>query len=177
MSEYRKIDTVEATQRTSYRFWIALITLFAAWTLLIITPSVSAYGGVTGVSESLYSFFGNICHQMPSRSFHILGHKLGVCSRCFGVYFGLFLGAASFPLSRKISEVEPLPRIWLILSMLPIAIDWSLTYFGFWENTFFTRFSSGLILGIACAVFIVPALSELAQIYQLRQTRLSSENS
>lgn len=174
-SAYRTLEIVEATRKTSHLFWFALLFLFLAWSILIVTPAVSAFNGATSVSDPLYSFFGNICHQMPSRSFHLLGHKLGVCSRCFGVYFGLLAGTLSYPLFREISVVRPLPRIWLILAMFPIAIDWSLTYFGYWENTFASRFVSGLILGVACAVFIIPALSELAQIIHERRNRIVAE--
>jgi uncharacterized membrane protein len=176
MDAYRTIGTVKSIGRTAYYFWLALSVLFLAWLLLILTPPVAAAAGMTELSDGLYSFFGNICHQMPSRSFHLVSHKLGVCSRCFGVYFGLLAGALAYPLFREIAEVNPLPRIWLILAMFPIGIDWSLTYFGFWENTFFTRFVTGLILGAACAVFIIPALSELAQIYHMRKNRSQLEN-
>jgi uncharacterized membrane protein len=97
-----------------------------------------------------------------------------VCSRCTGVYFGLVLGFVVYPIFRKISETEPLPRVWLILSMVPIGVDWLLTYVGFWENTFFTRFSTGLILGTACAVYIIPALSEIALLVVQRKYRISA---
>lgn len=33
------------------------------------------------------------CHRELGRSFEILGHTLPVCSRCFGIYAGLGLGA------------------------------------------------------------------------------------
>ncbi|MBK7706025.1 MAG: DUF2085 domain-containing protein [Acidobacteria bacterium] len=98
---------------------------------------------------------------MPDRSFHVLGHKFGVCSRCFGVYFGLLAGFAIYPMLRPVDIIEPFPRFWLFGAMVPIGIDWTLTIFGIWENTFTTRFVTGSILGIACAVFIVPALVEI----------------
>lgn len=61
-------------------------------------------------------------------------------------------------------ESRPLPRVWLFAAMLPMAIDWSLGYFRVLENTHLSRVVTGLILGVACAVFIVPALIELAEI-------------
>ncbi len=86
---------------------------------------------------------------------------LAVCSRCFGVYFGLLAGLLIYPVWRRMEDVEPLPRIWLILSLIPISIDWSLTVFGIWENTHLSRFITGLVLGAACATYIVPALVEI----------------
>jgi uncharacterized membrane protein len=100
---------------------------------------------------------------MPSRSFFIDGEKFGVCSRCFGVYFGLLVGFLAYPLWRPIDTIEPLRRFWLFLSLIPMGIDWSLGEFGIWENTFATRLVTGLILGVACATFMVPALVEITR--------------
>ncbi len=145
-NDYQDLAFRERVGVTAGRAWLALLFVFAAWCILIVAPAVLAGTSLDGISQSLYSFFGYICHQHPERSFFIFDHQLGVCSRCIGVYFGLVLGVAGYPLFRQISEVEPISRIWLILSMIPIGVDWSLTFFGFWENTFLTRFVTGLIL-------------------------------
>jgi uncharacterized membrane protein len=68
-----------------------------------------------------------------------------------------------YPLWRPIDKIEPLPRFWLFLSLIPIGVDWSLGFFKVWENTFTSRFVTGLILGAACATFMVPALVEIAR--------------
>jgi uncharacterized membrane protein len=49
-----------------------------------------------------------------------------------------------------------------------MAIDWSLGFFGIWENTHFSRFLTGLIVGTACVIFIIPALIEMAQLLSNR---------
>ncbi|QQS40575.1 MAG: DUF2085 domain-containing protein [Acidobacteriota bacterium] len=145
-------------------FWGTVVAIALLWVLLIVgAPTAHAFGG-HAISESLYGFFGYACHQDPARSFHVFGEKLAVCSRCFGVYFGLFGGLLAYPLLRPMDETRPLPRVWLFAAMVPMAIDWSLGYFRILENTHFSRVVTGLILGIACAVFIVPALIELAEL-------------
>lgn len=145
-------------------FWVAVSAVSFFWLLLIVgTPLIEAAGDHS-LAAGLYGFFGYICHQMPDRSFHILGEKFAVCSRCFGVYFGLFAGLIAYPFLRPMDRSDPLPRVWLFASMAPMAVDWSLGYFGILANTFFTRVTTGLILGVACAVYIVPALIELAEI-------------
>ena len=60
--------------------------------------------------------------------------------------------------------------------MVPIAIDWSLGAFGIWENTHLSRFITGLILGAACAIYIVPALVEIFRLVtgKSKLKRLSS---
>jgi uncharacterized membrane protein len=73
------------------------------------------------------------------------------------------VGFLVYPLWRPIDDIEPLRRFWLFLSLIPIGVDWSLGFFGIWQNTFTSRFITGLILGVACAVYMVPALIEIAR--------------
>ena len=139
-------------------------------------PPVALAYGIESVSHPLYKFFSFICHQIEGRSFHLDGHPFGVCSRCFGVYFGLFAGFVLYPVWRRVDDIEPLPRIWLFLSMVPIGIDWGLGVFGIWENTHISRFITGLILGIACATYIIPALVEIFR-YKLLFRKSGSKGS
>lgn len=150
-------------RRQGLRVWGVgtLVVLF--WTLLIVAAPAAKSAGASSVADPLYGLFNFICHRIPERSFFIAGEQFGVCSRCFGVYFGLFVGFAIYPLWRRIEETEPLARFWLFLSMVPIGIDWSLTVFGIWENTQPSRFSTGLILGTACATYLVPAAVEIVR--------------
>ncbi len=152
-----------AMRRQAWKAWtIGLVVVFL-WAVLIVAAPIAKANGLTSFSSPLYHFYSFICHQMSERSFHVAGEQFGVCSRCFGVYFGLLAGFALYPLLRRVDEIEPLPRFWLFLSMIPIGIDWSLTVFGIWENTHVSRFITGLILGVACATFIVPAIVEITR--------------
>jgi uncharacterized membrane protein len=84
----------------------------------------------------------------------------------------LVAGLLIYPLWRRLDDIEPLPRKWLILSIIPMGVDWSLTVFDIWENTFATRFITGLILGIACATYIVPAVVEIVRNLSGQKKRL-----
>lgn len=156
-------------RRQAVRVWNLTLAVVFTWNLAIVMAPVARANGITGLSAPLYSFFSFICHQLPARSFFIEGEPFGVCSRCFGVYFGLFLGIVVYPLWRAIDEIEPLPRFWLFLSLIPMAVDWSLTFFGIWENTHLSRLITGLILGFACSTFIVPALVEITRNFTYRR--------
>lgn len=158
---YPSKETVSYFRKQAARVWLATLVVVTVWVLAIVSPSIFAANGLGSTASAVFNFFGYICHQIPERSFHFLEHQLGVCSRCFGVYFGLLIGVAIYPLWRKTEEIEPLPRYWLFLSLVPVGIDWSLGVFGIWENTQLSRFITGLILGLACATFIVPALVEI----------------
>ena len=145
------------------RVWMVGLAVVLVWVLLIVAAPLLKANGFVSISSPLYHFFSYICHQISERSFHVEGEPFGVCSRCFGVYFGLVAGFVIYPLWRNIAEIEPLPRFWLFASMIPIGIDWSLTIFGIWENTHLSRFVTGLILGVACATYIVPAIVEITR--------------
>jgi uncharacterized membrane protein len=152
---------LEKTRKMSLAAWAVLSFVALAWIAVIIGAPVAESSGLTGFSRPVYHFYSYICHQIPERSFSIFGYPFAVCSRCFGFYAGFLLGMVFYPLFFKIENVEPLPRFWLFLAMIPMGIDWSLGFFHIWENTHLSRAITGIILGAACAVFIVPALAEL----------------
>lgn len=164
-AHYVSKDLARYFRSQAYKIWGVTAAIVFVWVAATVLPALSP-GGVGG---PVYSFFSYICHQIPDRSMHIDGHPLAVCSRCFGVYFGLLAGLAAYPLWRRVDEIEPLPRTWLFLSLVPIGIDWSLTVFGIWENTHLSRFLTGTILGSACAIYIVPAAVEIGRNMSLRR--------
>ena len=166
---YVPVGVLARFRKQAVRVWIVTALVVLAWNLLIILAPVGRANGLTVLSTPLYSFFSFICHQQPARSFFIEGEPFGVCSRCLGVYFGLFLGVVIYPVWRPVDEIEPLPRYWLFLACIPMAVDWSLTFFGIWENTQFSRLITGLILGFACSTFIVPAVVEITRNFTWRR--------
>ena len=157
-------------KRQAVKAWAASAAVVGFWVILTIAAPLAKAEGVTAVSAPLYHFFSFICHQIPERSLHVAGFQLAVCSRCFGVYFGLLAGILAYPLWRSIDEIDPLPRIWLFLSLIPISVDWSLTVFGIWENTHLSRFVTGSLLGFACATYIVPAVVEITRNFTVRRS-------
>lgn len=159
-------------RRQAFRVWGGFSLFVLAWAGLLALAPVFLSAGYQSVSGPIYKFCSYICHQLPERSLHLAGHQFAVCSRCFGVYAGLFLGFAVYPLWRKVEDIEPLPRKWLFLSMIPIGIDWALTIFGIWENTHLSRTVTGLTLGFACGTYIIPALVEIFRYMTLRSRRV-----
>ena len=162
-------DITKHFRSQAFKVWGVTLAVVFVWVFAIVFAPVALENGLLTVSSPIYRFFSYICHQMPERSLYFDNHPLAVCSRCFGVYLGLLAGLVIYPLWRRIEEVEPLARIWLFLSLIPIGVDWSLSIFGIWENTHLSRFVTGLILGVACATFIVPALVEIARNFMFRR--------
>lgn len=160
-ANYISLNTAKLMRKQAIRVWIIGFLVVFFWVLVIAGLPIAKATGLATISSPLYSFFGLICHQLPERSFHVAGEPFAVCSRCFGVYFGMLFSFAIYPFWRNIDDIEPLSKFWLFSSLIPMSLDWALTFFGFWENTQLSRFLTGIIVGIACATFIVPAIVEI----------------
>jgi uncharacterized membrane protein len=87
---------------------------------------------------------------------------MGVCARCTGIYFGFALTLLAYPLVRSLRSTTTPARKWLLLAALPLAIDFSLTFFGVWENTHTSRLLTGLLLGSVAVFYIMPGIVDLS---------------
>lgn len=168
---YNSLEMRSRSRKQAWKAWSIGLTVVVVWVLLILAAPFAKLNGLIAISSPLYHFFSFICHQISDRSFHIGGEQFGVCSRCFGVYLGLVVGFVAYPLWRSVAEIEPLPKVWLFFSLVPITIDWSLTIFGIWENTLLSRFITGIILGFACATYIIPSIVEITRNLTYRKLR------
>ena len=146
------------------RVWlISTVGLFAIVSLIVIAPLTAE----SHLAHSIYRGFAVVCHQLPERSYFIAGHKLAVCARCTGLYAGFVLTFALYPLLRPLRSIDWPPPVWLVLAATPLAIDFSLTFLGIWENTHTSRLLTGLLLGAVSVFYVMPGIAELAS----RKTR------
>lgn len=142
--------------------WMAVTTIALALMALIVGAPLLQSAGHPEFAVRIYNGFSYLCHQIPERSFHLSGHQFAVCSRCTGLYAGFALATLSYPLFRSLRRTDTPRILWLFASALPLAIDFSLTYFGIWQNNHFTRFTTGALFGAVAAIFILPGAIELA---------------
>jgi uncharacterized membrane protein len=137
---------------------------------LILVAPVAAASGHNEVAEGIYRGFGIFCHQRPDRSYFVDGHKLAVCSRCTGLYAGFALTLLIYPLLRSLRSAAFPPRRVLFLATLPLVVDFSLTFFGIWENTHTSRLLTGALLGSVAVFYVMPGIVD----WSLRGLRLST---
>ncbi len=120
------------------------LCIFPAQGLLAVgdcTPQYSTL--VTGRNDLVYSSRG-------------VGLKLPVCARDIGIYGGMLLGGVFWMLKKRKDPGAWPSIIWLLLAMIPTAIDGFTQLFGMRESTNALRLWTGLILGVAMAYFIIP---------------------
>jgi len=142
----------------SYLLLLALSLLFD---LLFTLPPILEHFGING--GLFYKFFQPVCHQMDSRSFHIFGYKLAVCSRCSSIYYGFTLGIAFYPLLNSLDNVSMPKLIFIMIPLFALIADFSVNFAGITQNTFSSRSITGGILGISTAFFFVPVWISLIQ--------------
>lgn len=142
--------------------WLIAVSGSAALSALILIAPIALNSGHAFWGLTIYQAFSYVCHQIPERSFFIGAHKFAVCSRCTGLYSGFTLAMLFYPLVRSLRRTEAPPRKWLFLAAAPLAIDFSLTFFGIWENTHSSRFITGALLGAVAVFYVMPGLVDLS---------------
>jgi uncharacterized membrane protein len=141
------------------RYWLVLI-IIALGLILLATVSVPilAYFGLDSISKPIFDALHIICAQIPSHSFYMLGHQLGMCARNIAIYGSMFVSALIFQLSKK-----RLPGItwWLWgLMLIPIALDGLSQMFGLRESTWELRVLTGALFGLANMWFALPFIQK-----------------
>ena len=148
--------------RRPLAFWAVSAVTVAFLVALVVVAPLAAASGHEAWAEVIYRAFGILCHQRPDRSYFIEGHKLAVCSRCTGLYAGFAFTLLLYPLVRSLRTTTTPPRSWLLLAAVPLGIDFSLTFFGIWENTHTSRLLTGALLGSVAVFYVVPGLMDLS---------------
>ena len=143
-------------------FWLVSVVVVLSVVSLIVVAPVAAASGHTDVARGIYGAFGTLCHQLSERSYFIDGHQLAVCSRCTGIYGGFAFTLLLYPLIRSLrNPVMPRPS-WLLLAAVPLAIDFAVNFFGFWQNTHTSRLLTGAFLGSAVVFYVMPGIIDLS---------------
>ena len=151
--------------------WTILLTGSLLLIALIVLAPIAHSSGQGIIGSILYQAFGYVCHQQPERSFFIAGLPLAVCARCTGLYAGFVLTTLLYPLFTSLRGSNPPERKWLFIAAAPLAIDFGLGFLGIWENTHWSRFLTGALLGGVVVLYVMPALVELS--HQLRPVAVS----
>jgi len=106
-----------------------------------------------------YFFFlgGGLCHQRIERTFKIDSLNMPVCSRCTGIYLGIFLSLITIILlERKIKGKLPSLKIMLVSvgTILIMGADVTLSAMGIIESSNIIRFITGFTAGWFIALLL-----------------------
>ncbi len=156
----------QGLERTTQRFgeflfnyWAHIIT--AVLGLLVATalsiPFLS-YFGLDAIAKPLFFWLHFVCAQIPSHSFYIFGHQLGLCARNFSIYTSMFIGSLIFVLSKK--RLPGIPWWMWVLMILPMALDGITQMFGLRESTWVLRVITGTLFGLGNIWFVLPFIQK-----------------
>ena len=137
--------------KLEYRAYWIITGSVALWCVLIVIPPLIAHLEEPSqeISRSFYQCYSTVCHQYEARSLSIFGHKLAVCSRCNGIYFGALLGTLLYPFVRFRKQWS-VRTLWII-SILPMVVDVFLNGFGVYASSITTRLATGAFFGVGGA--------------------------
>ncbi len=140
-------------------YWghIAMVVLGLLVFSALAVPFLS-YFGFDSLSKSIFFSLHFVCAQIPSHSFYILGHQLGLCARNFSIYTSMFLTSVVFVLSKK--RLPGIPWwVWLLM-ILPMALDGTTQMFGLRESTWQLRMITGTLFGVGSIWFVLPFMQK-----------------
>lgn len=138
-----------------------LLGAILLWCLgILVTPFLHEAGPAgREAAVVLTAWYGHVCHQFDSRSFHADGEKFPVCARCMSIYLAFFTGALVVPLLRR--SRRPLPvRTILAVAVAPMVIDVLLDAAGLHGSNYTTRAISGAWFGLLSAIPLTPDFEE-----------------
>jgi len=177
----REARLILAVDRFIYRvarrwLWIAN----AAGALMVIPPLLAPLLMATGhqaLAGLIYRVFSLVCHQMPERTFFLLGYQMAYCQRDLAIYGGVLALGLLYGLVRR--HVSPLPLRWAALLALPMAIDGFTQLFGLRESTWELRVVTGSLFALTVVWVVFPRLeqgfAEIRTILEERFDRLARE--
>lgn len=158
--EKSRLDTaMRKVGEFALEYWaLALTVLLGIIVFAALSVPLLTYLGLDNISKPIFYSLHLICAQIPSHSFYILGHQLGMCARNMGIYTSMFAGGLIFVLSKK--RLPGIPWwVWLLL-ILPMAYDGITQMFGWRESTWELRVITGALFGFANMWFVLPFIQK-----------------
>lgn len=141
------------------KYWDTIIMLvLGVLVLSAISVPFLSYFGFDSFSKSVFFSLHYVCAQIPSHSFYILGHQLGMCARNFSIYASMFLTSVAFMLSKK--RLPGIPWWVWVLMILPMALDGTTQMFGLRESTWQLRLLTGTLFGVGSIWFLLPFMQK-----------------
>jgi uncharacterized membrane protein len=129
---------------TQRGLWWGLLVALGGGTAVAFAPPLLSPEGRALVMQ----LFAPVCHQLPARSPTVGGVPIALCDRCVGIYLGGVLGIVGLGWGRALGRRLPLAsRYVLLLSLVPLGLDWVGPILGLWPNGPWSRAATGAVFG------------------------------
>lgn len=125
--------------------------------LAFVAPLLTAQG-LSLPAQAIYFFYSFQCHQLPQRSYFVLGQQVAQCQRNTAIYGTLFLAGIAFGFLRQ--RLKPLDWRLYGLLILPMAVDGGTQLFGWRESNWELRTVTGALFGAASVWLAYPYVEQ-----------------
>ncbi len=140
-------------------YWAHMLTWVLGLIVLIaLLIPILSYLGLDAAAKPLFFALHAICAQIPSHSFYLFGHQLGLCVRNLFIYGSMFLGGLVFVVSKK--RLPGIPWWVWVLMILPMALDGTTQLVGWRESTWALRMITGTLFGSGSVWFALPLMQK-----------------
>lgn len=112
------------------------------------------------MEKLLYVLGSAVCHQLPERSFFIVGHQLPICMRCSGTYLGAIITFLFYLVTGRLKRgAFPKMPIFLTILAFPLTmgLDVVTVNLGLRPPNGDIKMLTGICAGFFIASFLVPA--------------------
>lgn len=117
------------------------------------------------IPQIFYDIGYAVCHQLTARTFHVHDQALPLCSRCTGIYLGMFLTFAGYFLwywlrGRRPTLPPALPIIVVsALFFIVMPLNAISPHFGVPTHNI-ARFITGILFGFSVPLFLLPVFND-----------------
>lgn len=140
-------------------YWATIIaSVLGVLVIAALSVPFLSYFGLDGISKQIFYSLHLVCAQIPSHSFYIFGHQLGMCARNFSIYASMFVCSLIFVLSKN--RFPGIPWWIWVLMILPLALDGTTQMFGWRESTWELRVLTGTLFGLGNVWFALPLIQK-----------------
>jgi hypothetical protein len=139
----------------------ALASIALLWCAALVTAPLWDRASVSAI---VYAAGSLICHQQADRSFHVAGHQLPVCARCFGLYAGSLAGVLLWAAvagsgrgpARRVRAwlTSPRMRAALAVAAAPTVATVAAAWTGIWDAGNAMRGALAVPLGAAIGALV-----------------------
>jgi uncharacterized membrane protein len=141
---------MEIILRALHLLLIAIFGVINYYNFAVIYFTLHRDGKSLKVAEE---FLSKLCHRMPSRTIWLSEIPMGLCSRCSGIYFSIFI-TLLLPFFYKELFQKKYIKVALLL-LLPLIIDGVCQLLGFYLSNNTIRIITGLLFGSSISYIII----------------------
>jgi len=142
------------SSKNEIKYWKIFLPVNVILFLILLDSVLAPFLESKMISESyyFYSILRNFCHQLPSRCLWVFGSNMGLCSRCFGIFLGIFFVGIYSGIKKKIQFNWKVSIVFVI----PLLIDGITQAIGLRHSDNLLRFVTGFLFGLGIGSIFYP---------------------